>query len=391
MRNVLPPLSYVQSAVPAIAGNVGIAVEGLNASTPGDDKYHDNSATNLLLPPLDPYGPSTRWFEVYSRGTMNCDWSAESDLPWVVLSQSSGTVGPDNGTDTRVLVSIDWESAPRVVNDTLATINFTTGCGWEGFSNWYGEPLVQLPISLRSVPANFTGGFVESDAHVSIEGPHYQRIYHPPASGPDDNPAGAGVTYHTLRNYGRTLGGVMLWPQTTPPQTPATAPALEYDVYLFTTTPAANVTLYLSPTQNYLSDEEPVKYAVSLSPAAAAAAAAVAAAPPQVRSFVGPSVGADMPEGWDSAVADAVWGADRARHGNLTTSWDVPSEGAYRLRVWGLAPGVVVQKIVVDLGGVRQSYLGPPESFLVGRDEARADSRTGFAHAPGVVGRLLTM
>lgn len=405
MRNVLPALSYVQSAVSAIAGNVGIAVEGLNASTPGDDRYHTNSATNLVLPPLDPYSASTRWFEVFSRGTMNCDWQAESDLPWIVLSQSSGTVGPDNGTDTRVLVSIDWENAPQIVNTTLATINFTTGCGREGFANWYGKPLVQLPINLRSVPANFTEGFVESDAHIAIEGPHYQRIYYPPSNNLT-NDTKTDLTYHTLKNYGRTLGGVTLWPQSTLQLTPATAPALEYDIYMFTNTTAANVTLYLSPTQNYLSDADPVKYAVSLFPTTTADnnnnndddTAAAATPQVQVRSFVGPSVGTGMPSGWGSAVADAVWGVDPA-HTNMTTAWEVPSEGAYTLRVWGLAPGVTVQKIVVDLGGVRASYLGPPESFLVGRDEAearaanssnsaRTRTRTSFAHVPGVLGRL---
>ena len=384
MRNVLPPLSYVQSAVSATAGNVGIAVEGLNASIPGDDKYHENSAASLELPPLDPYGPTTRWFEVFSRGTMNCDWWAESDLPWVVLSQSSGTVGPDNGTDTRVFLSIDWESAPDIVNDTMATINFTTGCGREGFANWYGEPILQLPINLRTVPSNFTSGFVESDGHVAIEGPHYQRI-HTPNNGTVAGGEEGQVTYKTLKNYGRTLGGVTLWPQTTPQLTPETAPALEYDLYLFTNT-TANVTLHLSPTQNYLSDESPIQYAVALLPAGTGPDDD-AAPSPQVRSFVGPSEGAGMPQGWGSAVADGVWGADPA-YTNTTTSWEVPGEGAYTLRVWGLAPSVVVQKIVVDLGGVRRSYLGPPESFLVGRDTAGANNWTNFAHGPGVVGHL---
>jgi hypothetical protein len=35
------------------------------------------------------------------------------------------------------------------------------------------------------------------------------------------------------------------------------------------------------------------------------------------------------------------------------------------LRIWELEPGVVLQKVVVDLGGVRKSYLGPPESWRV--------------------------
>ncbi|KAI2604598.1 glycoside hydrolase family 115 protein [Hypoxylon sp. NC1633] len=355
MRNVLPAMSYVQKAVSSVAGNVGIAVEGQNASIPGDDKYHPNSGNTLVLPPLDPYGPVARWFDVFSRGTTNCDWWAETDMPWVKLSQYDGTVGPDNGTDSRVYISIDWASAPQVVNDTVANINFSTGRGHVGFSTWYSKPVVQLPINLRALPSNFTEGYVESDKHISIEGPNYQRIYSPPSLAP-----GSGITYHTLRNHGRTLGGVTLWPLTTPPQTPDSAPALEYDLYLFTPTPKANVTLYLSPTQNYLSDNAPLTFGISFFPAGAPQAE------PQVVPFVGRSVGADMPPGWTRAVSDAVWGL--ASEHNTTTAWEVAGEGAYTLRVWGLAPSVIVQKIVVDLGGVRQSYLGPPESFRVGRD-----------------------
>ncbi|KAI1338740.1 glycoside hydrolase family 115 protein [Xylariaceae sp. FL0016] len=374
MRNVLPAMAYVQTAVSSIAGNVGIAVEGLNASIPGDDKYHANSGASLSLPSLDPYGPSTRWFDVFSRGTRSCDWSAETDLPWIKLSQYSGTVGPGNGTDSRVLVSVDWATAPQITNDTIANINFSTGCGTEGFASWYSAPIVQLPVNLRSIPSTFTQGFVESDEHVAIEGPHYQRLYSA------SNSTTSNVTYHTLSSYGRTLGGVTLWPPTTAPTNPQSGPALEYDVYFFSNTSDANVTLYLSPTQNYLSDSNPIQYAVSMFPAGSAQAA------PKVVSFVGDSIGANMPAGWGPAVSDSIWGRDSSH--NTTTQWNITQEGAYTLRVWSLAPSVIVQKIVIDLGGVRPSYLGPPESFLVGRDEVGNNNRTSFAQQPGVVGRI---
>ncbi|KAI0422852.1 hypothetical protein F5X98DRAFT_360489 [Xylaria grammica] len=368
MRNVLPAMAYVQSAVSSIAGNVGIAVEGLNASIPGDDKYHGNSGNTLVLPPLDPYGPATRWFDVFSRGTRDCDWSATVDLPWVKLSQYKGIVGPGNGTDSRVLVSIDWPTAPQTTSTTTANIKFTAGCGKEGFTTWFSSPVVQVPINLRKIAPSFTQGFVESDRNVAIEAPNYQRIQNP------SNAAASNITYLTLKNYGRTMGGVTLWPQTTPPQTPETAPALEYDVYLFTNVSKVNVTLYLSPTQNYLSDKTPLEFAVSLFPASGAQAQ------PQVIRFVPNSIGPNLPAGWARAVGDSIWGL--ASGHSTTTRWGVAKEGAYTLRVWGLAPSVIVQKIVIDLGGVRPSYLGPPESFLVGRDEYGANDRTSFAPIP---------
>lgn len=395
MRNSLPAMTYVQTQFMALPGHVGVGVEGSNATVAGDDKWHSNSGNNLQVPPLDQYGPVSRYFDVFSRGTNSCTWAAAPWQPWVKLSQYNGTIGP-NGSDSRVHISIDWANAPKAPNMTVVVnINITTPCS-KGLYG-YGAPMVQVPVMSRQVPSNFTKGFVESDGHVSIEGPHYQAIV--PAKGaPASNSSSlakrflgpssttskradtSNVTYHTFENYGRTSGGVGLWPMTTEKLTIDTAPALEYSLYLFSNSSVlgpANVTVYISPSQNYLGDNNPLEYGIVLYPAGSPVPK------PTIVRPVSKTVGANLPDGWGYAVADGVWG----HTGNYTTSkFNVTQEGAYTLRIWALLPSIIVQKVVVDMGGVRPSYLGPPESFLLGRDQVGVYNQTSFENGVGVVG-----
>ncbi|KAK1726507.1 immunoglobulin I-set domain-containing protein [Colletotrichum acutatum] len=375
MRNTLPDMRYVQTAFPSLGGQIGVGVEGSNASVQGDDKWHTNSANDLAVPPLDPYGAISRYFEVFTRGNTACPWTASPWQPWVKLSQYNGTVGGNNGTDSRVYISIDWENAPAAPNTTQVYINVTTPC--KGKEKYAGSgQRVIVPVVNRAVPSNFTKGFVESDGHVSIEGPHYQNIIEPSNSTRISN-SSSKLEYHLFENYGRTLGGVGLYPPESEKVKLDEGPALEYQMYLFTNTSKANVTLYISSTSNYLGDGNPLEYGISLYPTGGSA--------PQPKTVqpVGKTQGQNMPDGWGYAVGDAVWGLT----GNYTTTaFNVTQEGAYTLRVWALLPNIIVQKVVVDLGGVRKSYLGPPESLLLGRDEQGAVKRTAFTETPGIVG-----
>ena len=341
MRNALPPLGWVQDLETSLAGNIGVGIESSNATVSGDDMYHPNSGNTLTLPPMSPYGPKTRYFDIFARGTGACDWTASPWEDYVIVTPSRGTTGGNNGTDTRLFVSIDWSKAPAAPNMTTVNINITSSC-----STWgnYPPPMVRVPVASTAVPDSFKG-FVESDGTLSIEAEHTSS-----------RSEVGGVSYLTLPNYGRTLSGVTLVPVLADTQPLGTGPVLEYDVYTFTNVSNANATLYLSPSLNQNGAARPLKYAIAFDDQAI-----------QEVQFVAPDVGGSPPVSWNGAVSDAVWGLSSGN--STTTTHDLTVTGKHTLKIWCIEPGVVIQKIVVNLGGVRASYLGPPESFRQGVDK----------------------
>lgn len=255
--------------------------------------------------------------------------------PWVHINPSSGTISASNGSlsiaDDRALVSVDWDSAPGGYNIAFITVNST--CDWGN----YQQPDIHLPVNKTSVPESFHG-FVESAATVSIEPANYTSITN-----------GSGSYYTLVPGHSRTLpGGMTLFPPTAPSQSQSSGPYASYSLYLLTAPQyGANVTLYLSTALNAVPGR-PLKYAMQLG----------ASAPVQEVQFVPNTTSAGaLPDGWLKAVADSVWKSQ--------TNWRSVGVGEVELKVWLLEPGFALQKIVVDLGGVRPSYLGPPESVVV--------------------------
>lgn len=331
MRNTLPPLAYVQLLENSLAGSLGLTVESSNGSIPGDDRYNTVGYGNdtLVLPVLEPYGEKTRWIDVFSKGNQDLTWHLTPDAPWVKLSQTTGRFRATSQQDVRVEVSIDWSKAPEGYH--IARVNVNSTSDWGNF----GAPSVSVLTNKTSVTSGFRG-FVESRKTISIDAPNFTRN----STGSEKS-----VYYQLLKNLSKTSSSVTIFPvDFTARLTPANAPKLEYDVYAFNPHDKANITLYLSPTLNFDPDR-PLRYAVAVNDDT-----------PVENLYVPSARPLDMPAGWGQAVSDAAW--------KKTTTHRVPA-GKSTIKVWALEPGVVLHKVVVDLGGVRPSYLGPPESTRV--------------------------
>jgi hypothetical protein len=115
-------------------------------------------------------------------------------------------------------------------------------------------------------------------------------------------------------------------------------------MYLFDSGPV-KVKAYLSPTENFLGAQG-LRYAVSFDDEE-----------PQIINIHANETIPDWkyPPYWNQAVTENI---------KITTSnHTIDKPGEHTLKFWMVDPGIVLQKIVVDMGGVKPSYLGPPESY----------------------------
>jgi hypothetical protein len=269
---------------------------------------------------MDPYGPKTRWVDIYSASNSTSTFTVTSD-PWITTTPSSGTLkAPGDASDQRVLILVDWQSAPK--GASTAQIKIVAGST---------NLNVSAPLLNSVVPPSFSG-FVESDRTIAIEPEHYSSAT-----------SSASAHYEIIPNYGRTLSALTLLPISIPTQTPPDSPKLTYNLYLFTAT-TANITLFLSPSLN-TDPSRPLAYAIAIDDET-----------PVKAQYIPTTTLGTLPSTWADNVRNAA-----AKY----STKHVVTAGAHVLNLWLLEPGVVVQRIVVDLGGVRSSYLGPGESLRV--------------------------
>ena len=298
-RNAMPGVQEVQ--VPD-AAEMGVAIEGSEGSWPGGPAP--------TLPVLSVFDGKARTVDVFNRGRQPFDFTVETSAPWLEVEPARGTVGPD----TRLQVRARWAEVPIGTERATFTVS---GAG--------AKVMVTVPLLDPPTPRPETlDGFMEAGGFIAIEAEHSSARVAPP-----------GREWKLLPGHGRTLSALTPWP-VTETAAPGTM-RLEYRVNVLQAGPVT-VQAVFSPTQKFRPGPG-FRYAVSFDDEE-----------PQVVN-----VHADeSPAAWERSVADGV--------AVLTSKHTLAAPGAHVLKFWALDPGLVLQRLVVDTGGLKPSYLGPPES-----------------------------
>jgi hypothetical protein len=295
------------------AGSLGVAVEGSAAGYPSGGKLP-------ALPVFDVFNQPRHFIEVFNRGTTPVEFQVMASAPWIHLSTTQGTVTRDQ----RLWVSIDWKQAPAGSASGSVTITGTQP-----------EPMA-VQVKLFNPPApprTELRGFIETDGHVAIEADHYTTQRDTPAA-----------RWELLPDDGRTGSAMTVFPFTAPSANPPVdSPCLEFAMYLFSTG-RVEVALQLSPALNYV-PERAVRIGVSFDNAV-----------PQILTVVPKGyVAGDGNRDWEESVKDSIR--------TVRSTHELAAPGPHTLKVWMVDPGVALQRVLVDTGGLRPSYFGPPESY----------------------------
>jgi len=296
------------------SASMGVAIEGSSSAWP-------DSSERPVLPEFDPFNRQRRYIDVFNRGSGSFVYAVETESPWIVLSSLGDVVTKED----RIWITINWERVPEGVKRGMVRISRVGGDSVE----------IDVPVAQTDLVTRETlDGFVEGGGYVSIEAEHFTGKV-----------STEQARWEKVYGYGRTLSAMTILPVTAESvQPPKNSPFLEYKMYLFTSG-KVNVQSTFAPTLNFNPDRG-LRYAVSFDDEK-----------PRIIDI--------LPQGYDARNGNREW-EESVRNSvrTIRSEHELSKSGYHTLKIWMVDPAIVLERIVVDLGGLKPSYLGPPESYF---------------------------
>jgi hypothetical protein len=293
--------------------NMGVAIEGSDNAWPGSEGIP-------LLPEFDIFNNQKHYIEIFNRGKIPFNYIVSSESNWAIIDKPEGMIDADK----RIMISINWDKVPEGTNKGVIKVS---------------GPRTDIFIQLQAFkPAGISpeniSGFVEGEGYVSIEAEHFSL-----------NKSLENSRWNRIEDYGHTLSAMRAEaPSDSPPAVPGeNSPCLEYKMYLFNPGDF-ELTSIFSPTLNFIPDR-PLRYAVAFDDFQ-----------PQIITLV--------PANYNAQNRNADWEKSVSDNARFSISnHKITAPGYHTLKIWMVDPGVVLQKIILNTGGLKPVYLGPPESF----------------------------
>ncbi|NMF07514.1 glycosyl hydrolase 115 family protein [Clostridium beijerinckii] len=281
----------------------------------GTEEAYCSGAT--VLPVFTNLGKENYSIVISNGGSTEFDYKIETSADWIKLNSKQGTISGG----IKINVSVDWNKV------------YKTSSGFITISG-AGET---VKVNVTAEVIDITGlpdmTFVEKHDVVSIEAEHAA-----------DKTKKSNVEWKVLKNYGRTLSSMKMFPTTVSFEKPEDAPYLEYKLRL-NEDAEYTLTTYVAPTNN-LSKKSRLKYAVAFDNEIPAIADALP------KDFIAGDYNNEI---WCNAVLENI---------HMTHTTHKLAKGIHTLRLYGLDAGLVLQKLVLSKGKLPTSFFGPEESFF---------------------------
>ena len=301
----MPPLETID--VPKKA-EMGVFVEG-DTPDKGINYVH-------TLPCFNSIYDVNYFIEIFNKGQTPFTWKAAPTAKWIKLSKSKGKID----SQERIFVNIDWALAPKL-EDLKGAIEIQ-GAGRKEtvYVNCF-NPAKFAKSELKNI-------FVENDGVISISAENYSRKVE-----------SASVSWDVIDGLGLTGKSVIASPVTadSPYSSDKNSPRLEYDIFTFNSgiVEVHSFVLPVFPINSFRS----AQYAVSIDDGR-----------PQCIDITAPEYSAQ----WKVNVR-------RNASKNITRHY-IDKPGKHTLKIWAVDTGMAIDKIIIDLGGLKLSYLGPEET-----------------------------
>jgi hypothetical protein len=306
---VLPEISIDSTTAWSIAPE-GYVIK--DSSLLGDHDF-------MSLPSFDNLNKQQYFVDIFLSKNETIKWNAITSHNWIRLSKNSGILGSKQGMkQIRLWVDIDWNKFTK--NETIAgSITFVSG----------DKKIVVNLQAVKLYKPELAGykGFIENNGFVSMRAASFARQVIKPAS-----------QWKVIHDFGYTGSVLQTFPLSVKANTVIDPDSIkrfnsfvEYDFYTFSSAHPA-VTIFTLPTHP-LNNYYRLRYAVSIDD--------------------GPLTIADF----KTFGRSEEWKQNVLRN-RAEKKIDLPNlnAGKHSLKIYCIDPGVIVDEIRIDLGGLIQSY-----------------------------------